>query len=369
MCIQLRVASCGYLDLTGWCSSSTVAPLALQRPTSTSECGEEWVREGADLTPTGSSKLVSNSGCSEERVHEDANMTSTVSARLVSKSGCGEEHARVGVNWPPQFTDLATSKEAQVDRRGCQSPGPRQRGRHPASSRVLQHENCEGVLHANPVRDGKARSQFSSDDDLESRCSTRLTSAPISPCMSGSPLHGECQSSGVEDSLCGLHGTDVVYTVAPRDHSPSPSTPAQDDKGLHLKVPRLPLSRLGDESQEGALRDRRGEHSPDPRLRLPMTLVCHELARTVPDTIEVHSLAGEVLCTLDGSAKLLTVRELKFLIKDRTGIFVDCQELLNGEERLPDWPVEDARPLVDVRGPLTLTLVRSEPLPTFRAPI
>jgi len=81
--------------------------------------------------------------------------------------------------------------------------------------------------------------------------------------------------------------------------------------------------------------------------------------RPVAETIEVVSLAGEVLCTLDGSAKLSTVLELKLLIQARTGICVACQELLNGTERLSDRPVvDDARPLAKMRGPITISVVR-----------
>jgi len=135
--------------------------------------------------------------------------------------------------WLPEFT---RSEEGQNDRRGCQSPDPQQRGMHPSYFQLLQPETC--------------------------------TPPP--------------QPSLAED---GDHVTDVANISIPRDCPPGHCMQAQDDQGPCLKVPCLPLSSFRADSdskegalcegrcegtpnpcqmQEGAVRDRRGEHSPDP---------------------------------------------------------------------------------------------------------
>jgi len=124
-----------------------------------------------------------------------------------------------------------------------------------------------------------------------------------------------------------------------RDCSPDALTAERQVRQTHNKPP-------GAESQEMTFGDRRGECSPDPRRR------------TISEPITVLSLAGGVLCILDGSAKLLTIRELTRLIKARTGICDECQELLNGTERVSEDRLSDARPLANGKGSITLTLVK-----------
>jgi len=343
---------------------------------------------------------------------------------LLKPKECADEKPDAGYSSDcPQLskpTELTTREKTRNHYRGRQSPDPQRRGRHPAALQFLQQHEClVSLLQTSLTQDSKSRHSSSSCDDSESQSSTVLITPPTTPCMSrlpaqlnndaGLPPSEDTAATGATDpvayaqrlhaqlvyawraarecespsSRTGRHRTDVACPGAPMAHSPSLSI-LKDDKGLHLKVPRWPLPSCGADLQEGILRDRRGESSPDPRRRhmasrclerksavsetSRMEPTCLERESAVAEAIEVLSLAGEVLCTLNGSAKRLTTRELKLLIKDHTGICIDYQELLNGEKSLPDWPGESARPLEDVSAPLTLTLVRSEPLPTFRAP-
>lgn len=151
---------------------------------------------------------------------------------------------------------------------------------------------------------------------------------------------------------------DIVYSFATVGHPVGHSILAEDEC-YHQKIPRLRLSSLG----EGGLCDTEGESFPGPCCTDPVPPGC----LNQEDAIVVLSLAGETLCTLDASAKRLTTRELKFRIKDVAGVFVDHQELVKGDESLPDCPVEETRPLLGVSGRVILTLIRIEPLPTFRA--
>lgn len=338
---------------------------------------------------------------------------------LLKPRECADEKPDAGYSSGcPRLSELTQLKNYY---RGRQSPDPQRRGRPLAVLQFLQqHESVASLLQTSLAQDSKSRRSFSSCDDSESQSSTVLITPPTTPCMLRPPaqlnndaglpppqdtaaadatdpvayaqrLHAQlayvwraARECGSPLSRTGPHKTDVACPGAAMAHSPSPSI-LKDSKGLHLKIPRRPLPSCGADLQEGNLRDRRGESSPDPRRRhmAPRCLErksavaetsriaprCLERESAVAETIEVLSLAGEVLCTLDGSAKRLTTRELKLLIKDHTGICIDYQELLNGDESLPDWPGKSARPLEDVSAPLTLTLVRSEPLPTFRAPV
>lgn len=261
---------------------------------------------------------------------------------------------------------------SEYDILGCWSPNPQQQGRCPASAQVSQCGDGECLTQYDIVG-----SCLLNSDDSVSQCSTCLISEQVSPCTSQCPLQHESDGSAADVSSCDVGSNEATKTCRAALGESSlgasasaaevyPQLPTQKDHAkTPQKLPRLQLSSLRAGLQEGVPRDRRGGHSPDPRRR-PM-----DDGEGAANTITILSIAGEVLCTLDGSAKRSTTRELKFLIKDLTGILVDYQELLHEQERLLDWPCDGAchiaRPLMGVRGPLTLTLVKSEPLPSFRA--
>jgi hypothetical protein len=260
--------------------------------------------------------LPPTSGCSKEFGHDEVNSTWAYSASLSEVPPCqrlvsdGPDVAPLmpstGSPWPTWLPERTTSETGQDERRGCMSPDPQRRGRHPSYFKFPLHENCATTPQPSLVADGD----------------------------------------------CGI---DVGNAATPWDCSTGCLAPFPDDRRHCLNASCLPLSSLKSDSQHGALRGIRGEGSPD------------SYRRPVAETIKVLSLAGELLCTLDGSAKLLPLRGIQFLIKAHTGIYVDCQELLNGTERLSDVPGVDARPLAEVRGPITLSLVKVTPLPRFGA--
>lgn len=231
--------------------------------------------------------------------------------------------------------------------------------------------------------------QFESD----SECSTVLHSTPTSasPRVTQSAYHHDegddtPVASGARDGSPLVAETQRGDLVAGAAKSPRPGLPvaAQDvkprvgvprlslsslgacsERGAHGGVPRLQLPGLGSCPASQTTRESRGQHSPDPQ-RHRRSARASTTAGTDAGLIQVFSLTGDLLCTLHGSAKLLTLDELKFLIKEHTDIFVDYQELVHGHVILSDL---DARPFEHVEGPLSLTLVQRQPLPTFRAPI